>query len=101
MSGRDPSRCHEVNDDRRWVSPPLVAPERGRLHMSTPELLSPVETAAILHIHRDTLYRLRAAGRIGFVTLGAGVTKPRIYFTRADIDAYLTSAHRGAIAPRR
>lgn len=67
---------------------------------STPELLTPQQVATILDCHVDTVYALKAAGRIGYRTIGVGVTKPRIRFTQADIDAYLRSTHRGAVPAR-
>lgn len=99
---------------RAWVESAPTRPRKGkpalREQPATPpppprkingqQSFTAAEAAEIIGVHVDTVYTLRAAGRIGHTTIGTGVTKPRLRFSQADIDAYLASNRRHP-TPRR
>lgn len=58
-----------------------------------PDLLSWKEAAELLGCSRTTLKRIKAAGQIGFTPVGSG-SRPRIWFTRQDIEEYLEAKRR-------
>jgi excisionase family DNA binding protein len=57
----------------------------GRRH---PDLLDWDEAAAMLGCSRTTLKRIKRAGKIGCTPIGSG-SRPRIWFTRKDVEDYL------------
>jgi excisionase family DNA binding protein len=61
---------------------------RSRLLRRHPDLLDWDEAAAMLGCSKTTVKRLRRAGKIRVTPIGTG-TRPRIWFHRKDIEAYL------------
>lgn len=82
QASKDLSPARKGLPEARKSSDP--APDSAR----HPDLLSWKEAAALLGCSRTTLKRIKAAGEIGYTPVGSG-SRPRIWFTRADIDEYL------------
>jgi len=61
-------------------------PARRPAHDPLDDELTPAEAAATLGVSTRTLDRLRAAGRIGYVRVGA---QRRVYYTRRDVAEYV------------
>jgi len=79
--------AREALPEARKPSDP--APDSAR----HPDLLSWKEAAALLGCSRTTLKRIKAAGEIGFTPVGSG-SRPRIWFTRQDVEDYLAAQRR-------
>ena len=66
--------------------------------MSLEDHLTGAEAAAMLGVSTRTIERLRAAGELGYVTVGR---KVRVYYPRADVLAYQARVSEPVTTPAR
>ncbi len=66
--------------------------------MATEEYLTVIEAAAVLHVDKQTVYRLVWAGLLPRIPIGQGKSRPRFRIRRSAIDRFMSSQERGRAA---
>jgi excisionase family DNA binding protein len=86
--------------EARCVTDPIHEIPAQRSAVDEDRLLTLPEGAQVLGVSVRTLQRMRAAGEIGFVTVGTGSRRPRIRFTRQHLrDFVLRAEHLACSLP--
>ncbi|MEU5721562.1 helix-turn-helix domain-containing protein [Micromonospora sp. NPDC047738] len=60
------------------------------------DYLTVVEVAALIRVHKQTVYRLIWAGELPVIDIGSGKKRPRLRVRRSGVDQFMARRERGA-----